>query len=393
MRIVFVQWGNYAEAHRRLAAGRGETFFGQRYTVEYVSGLARRAEDVCQICISEALPEETLDDGVRQLGLRLHPPGGRPRVRELVRLTLAQRPTHLIPNTPLVPLIRAARRAGVDVLPLLADSFRAPGWRARLRYARLAHELRQPAIRWVSNHNVSASRDLERIGVPAEKIVPFDWPPLVRPEDFPPKPAAADPQAPRLLYVGQVTVDKGVGDLVEGLARLVSAGRDARLTIVGVGADRERLEARAAALGLHGRVTFAGRRPHEEIVPTMQAHDVVLVPSRHAYPEGLPMVLYEGLCSRTPLVVSDHPMFASRVRHGRDGLVFPAGDAAALAEQVTRLLDDPALYAALSRDVEEACRGFVIGAPWAELLDHWLGGTPEDDAWLSAHALASPRYR
>ena len=40
----------------------------------------------------------------------------------------------------------------------------------------------------------------------------------------------------------------------------------------------------------------------------MSAHDIVIVPSRHDYPEGLPMTIYEALAMRTPLVVSDHPM-------------------------------------------------------------------------------------
>jgi hypothetical protein len=35
----------------------------------------------------------------------------------------------------------------------------------------------------------------------------------------------------------------------------------------------------------------------------------------------------------------------------------------------------------------------MIGAPWGDLIDHWLGGTPADQAWLADRALDSPRFR
>ena len=137
----------------------------------------------------------------------------------------AQRPTHLVINTPSTPLIRAALKAGLDVYPLLADSFRVSGLKARLRYWWLGRNLAHPKIRWVTNRNLNASQDLVRIGVPARKVVPFDCPPVVSPSDFSPKRQAANADAPRLLYVGQVRIGKGVGGLIDATASLVAAGK------------------------------------------------------------------------------------------------------------------------------------------------------------------------
>ena len=53
----------------------------------------------------------------------------------------------------------------IPVLPMFADSFRAPGLRATLRHKLLAMLLNDPAIQIVSNHNLAASLDLKRIGV------------------------------------------------------------------------------------------------------------------------------------------------------------------------------------------------------------------------------------
>lgn len=393
-RITFVQVGNYAEAFKRFRAGGGEDFFAQRYSVDFVAALAARpdVEEITQVCISADVPEERLENGIRQVGLLYRLPDGTARTRELCDLVLASKPTHLIVNSPITALIRRARKAGVDVFPLLADSFRVPGIKARIRYALLAHELRSPAIRVVTNRNLNASRDLERIGVPPSKIVPFDWPPVVKPSDFPVKSKAADPAAPRLVYVGQVRIEKGVGDLIDAVAALKRAGRRPQLTIVGAG-EIEQFQRHARDAGVEGNVVFAGKLIHPEVLRTMHEGDVVLVPSRHEYPEGMPNVIYEGLCSRTPLVVSDHPMFGTRVRNGEDCLVFPAGNVPALVQSIERLLDDPSYYATLSGHAEEVCARYMIGAPWGDLIDHWLGGTPADQAWLADRALDSPRFR
>ncbi len=392
-RIVFVQVGDYAEGYKRLQAGGAEDFFAQRYSVDFVGELALRddVEEIVQVCISQDLGEEVLPNGVRQLGLVYRPEDGPARAPELIAMVLAQRPTHMIINSPVTALIRAACKAGVDVFPLLADSFRVSGIKAKIRYAWLAHTLRNPAIRWVTNRNLKASQDLERIGIPARKIVPFDWPAVVTPADFPVKTRCTRSQAPHLLYVGQVRVEKGVGDLIDAVARLEEAGREARLTVIGAGKIDD-FERHAEQRGVAARVDFAGKCGHDQVLKAMHEHDVVLVPSRHEYPEGMPNVIYEGLCSRTPLVVSDHPMFGTRVKDGEDCLVFPAGNVEALVGALERLLEDDDLYAALSAHAEEACGNYLIGAPWGELIEHWLGATPEDDAWLADHALDSARF-
>ncbi|MFT5694960.1 MAG: glycosyltransferase involved in cell wall biosynthesis [Myxococcota bacterium] len=393
-RVLFVQGGHYAQAFNRFRAGGDETFFAQKYSVDFVGELAERddVDEVVQLCTTRDLDEQTLDNGVRQLGINQWPAGSPTRTNELVALALSLKPTHMITNTPTTALIRAARKAGIEIFPLLADSFRVAGLKAKLRYWWLAHNLRHRDIRWVANRNLKASQDLERIGIQGSKIVPFDWPAVITPEDFAPKTKAVDATVPNLLYVGQVIVGKGVGDLVDAVARLKSAGVQCRLTIIGNG-DIDSFRKQAAQSGVSDNVAFMGTLPHTEVLAAMHRSDVVLVPSRHEYPEGMPNVIYEGLCTHTPLIVSDHPMFETRVKNGKDCLVFPAGNIDELVAAITRLFDEPALYAALASNAEEACANYLNGAPWGELIEHWLGGTAADDAWLAERSLASPRFR
>jgi glycosyltransferase involved in cell wall biosynthesis len=139
------------------------------------------------------------------------------------------------------------------------------------------------------------------------------------------------------------------------------------------------------------RVTFTSRIPRAEIAPRMHAADAVLVYSRHAYGEGLPGTIYLGLASRTPLVVSDHPMFVAYLRDGDDVLVAPEHAPQALAARLRALFDDEALYARLSRNSDAAFARITHPVLWGEFVERWLRDTPEDRAWLDAQALLNWR--
>jgi glycosyltransferase involved in cell wall biosynthesis len=391
MRLVILQFGPYAEVARRLAAGGAESFYAQKYSIDYVTKLAGRVGDLTVLHLNRDDPEERHRSGVRSLGLELYPPKRRARYFALLRELRRLAPTHLIVLSPLIPVMAWALARGIKLLPLFADSFRADGLRAKLKCALLGRILNNRRIDFVSNHNLAASLDLVRIGVSAAKVLPFDWPALFSPAQMLPKqlPPAGDL---KLVYVGQVSESKGVGDIIEAVRDLRDSpvGRTWRATIVG-GYD-ESLASRVKSLGLEGLVTFAGRLSHDDVIPFMNQHDVVVVPSRHEYPEGLPMTIYEGLCSRTPIVASDNPMFMIKMQDEQSALIFAAGNSARLAEKIRRLETDPALYARLSQGADLAATEFFCPLKYHELIDRWLGGSEEDREILSSFSIASGRY-
>jgi glycosyltransferase involved in cell wall biosynthesis len=393
MRLVFVQHGAYAEAARRLAAGGPETFYAQRYSVDFVAELAGRIGDVRVLHLGHDDPEEQLPSGVRSLGLNLYPQGRRGRHLEVLRLLERLRPTHLVLVSPLPFVLAWALARGVRTLPLFADSFRVPGLKAKAKFTLLARLLNSSRLDWVSNHNVAASLDLVRIGVSPAKVLPFDWPAFLSPSERPPKELRRGDHL-ELAYVGQLAESKGVGDLLSAMAHIArssnGAGPQVRATIVG-GQDPA-FVARARALGIEDRITFPGRISHDDIVPLMNRHDMVIVPSRHEYPEGLPMTLYEAFCSRTPIIASDHPMFRVKLRDGENALIFKAGDAGALADRIRLLAGDPVLYARLSRNAEAAAEQFFCPLKYDELISRWLSNTEEDRNVLSGFSLSTGRY-
>jgi glycosyltransferase involved in cell wall biosynthesis len=387
VRLVFVQFGDYSDAYQRLRKGSGtETYYAQRYTLDFVAELAHTGsvEAVTVITFSRDEPLTELEPRLRTAGVRLYPAGEAARHAELIALVEQQNPTHLIIAAPIVPLMRWGLARDIPVLPLFADSFRGHGLRNQVRNARLAYVLNDPRIRYVANHNLAAALELERIGVVPSKILPYDWPAVVSPKDNEAKRAPALDQPFRLIYVGQVSEAKGVGDAIRALAELKTAGKRCALTVIGEILDQS-LPKLAEQCGVAEQVTFLGTQAHAEVRRAMREHDAVVVPSRHEYPEGLPMTLYEGLCSRTPLIVSDHPMFALRIHPGENALVFEAGSPGALAARILELASDAALYERLSQNAESAADGYLCPLKWDRLITAWLDPAHTED--ISRHRL------
>jgi glycosyltransferase involved in cell wall biosynthesis len=389
MRLTIVQYGgDYRETWERFDRGGKATYQAQRYSVDFVGTLAQRLEQVTVICATTGTAYDTvLPNKVRAIGGGF-PPDFRPR--ELVPLLARTEPDRLILVTPMLPLLDWASTRRVRTLATLADSFQATGLRSRLQHWRLARALNRPIIDWVANHGIGASLSLRNIGVNADKIVPWDWPPSHRPSEHAPR--TLDPARPfSLVYVGSVSEEKGVGDLLRALQRLKQQEVAPALTVVGGDAGRS-MEGLARELDLGGQVRFAGLVANEDVPDAMRAADAVVIPSRHEYAEGLPLTIYEALAARTPIIASDHPMFRGALTHEESALVFPAKKVDALASAIRRLGSDPDLYAHLSASSEAAWQALQLPVTWGALVEHWLSGTTEDQEWIGRHRLTSGLY-
>ena len=391
VRLTIVQYGDYAEAAARFQAGGEANYYAQRYTVDFVARLAERPgiEQVTVISFAADLPEVLTHNGVHTSGVGLYPRDRPARFRELLAAMAATRPTHLVIGAPIAPAIRWGLSQNLSVLPLFADSFRGTGLKGYIRNRLLAWLLNRPAIEYVANHNLAASLDLARIGVARDKILPFDWPEMTLAKDYTAKPAPAPDRPFRLLYVGQLSEPKGVGDTIQALAILRRRGLDAQLTLVGAG-ETDHFMSLARQHGVGEQITLTGLLPHDRVLAEMRAHDIVLVPSHHDYPEGLPMTLYEALCVRTPLVVSDHPMFALRIHDGEQALVHPQRDPEAMADRIERLVSDPRTYEEFSRRAEISVQDYLCPLKWDRLLEDFLDPAARKD--LRRYSLARHSY-
>ncbi len=183
--------------------------------------------------------------------------------------------------------------------------------------------------RYVAISDYVAERLVEG-GFPAAKIT-------VKPNFVPDMRAGADFLAragrPSVLFVGRLTPEKGL-DMILSAWHQVQVASD--LIVVGEG---ER------PLSVSRNVQFTGKLPKEEVYVLMRQASMVVMPG--SWPEPFGRVAVEAFAQGTPVISSDIGGVASIVQHNENGLIFPAGDAQALATAMNTMLADEALRARL----------------------------------------------
>lgn len=184
--------------------------------------------------------------------------------------------------------------------------------------------------------NRDAGRVLRRKGFrgPISVIPQFG----VDPGIYRPEPRKRRPiDEPVVGYIGRVVEEKGVDTLVDALAKIPSRPT---LRIIGGGDQRVNLELRAERLGIRDRVRFEGAVPPERVPQLLNKLDILVLPSRTRpnWKEQFGRILVEAMSSGVAVVGSDSGEIPNVI--GDAGLVFPEGDAAALAAQLRSLIDD-----------------------------------------------------
>ena len=144
---------------------------------------------------------------------------------------------------------------------------------------------------------------------------------------------------PGELLIGSVTRlhDSKGNDYLVDAARLVLDRRpQARFLVLGEGPLRDELEARARRLDLGDRFQFAGFA--RDVARVVSAFDISVFPSLW---EGTPLTVFEALAMGRAIVATDADGLVDVLTHGRDAIVVPKRDAAALAAAMVRLIDEP----------------------------------------------------
>jgi glycosyltransferase involved in cell wall biosynthesis len=391
--LIVLYAGDYYDAYQRMISGKGEAYQHHNYALKSISEFAKQdgVEEVAVLgCATSHEYNHFLDIGFRVIGAGFPPHENPKRLNQIIA---DFRPTHLVLRIPSCSILKWSIKNKVKTITLLADSFCSRDLKSRFKNFRLARLLNHPIVEWVGNHHVNSCRSLQKLGVYSNKIVPWDWPcNAMTPLDFLAKEIDHSRQAYSFFYVGSVSESKGVGDLIDAVALLRKQGIDACLNIAGRGPNLAFFENQAVSLGIRDSINFLGFVPNDKVIYMMRDADIVFVPSRHIYPEGLPLTIYEALCSRTPLIASDHPMFLSNIEDGYSALIFPEKRPQELAKCVLKLLSDPKLYYHISENAYMAWKQLQIPVKWADFIDKWISEKPEDQAWINSHSLSSGRY-
>jgi glycosyltransferase involved in cell wall biosynthesis len=161
--------------------------------------------------------------------------------------------------------------------------------------------------------------------------------------------------------LGTLLPFKGVGTLLHALARTAPHP----FHVLGDGESRSELERLAGELGIQDRVVFRGFLQGRDLEQKLAGARYAVVPSE-CY-ENLPYAAMELMIRGIPVVASNLGGLPELVRDGETGLLFPAGDAGALAERIERLWTK----AELRQELGARARAFVHERAAAEL--HYRG--------------------
>lgn len=138
--------------------------------------------------------------------------------------------------------------------------------------------------------------------------------------------------------VGELTANKNYPVLLRAAAQLTRANKEFVVCIVSDGEERTFLKTLAEETGAQERVVFTGFVPNARTL--LSAFDIFALPSLK---EGLPYVLLEAAHTGLPCVGSDIPGVREVLTEGKTGLLFPPRNEGALAQALTRLIEDASL--------------------------------------------------
>ncbi len=175
--------------------------------------------------------------------------------------------------------------------------------------------------------------------------------------------------APVVLFVGRLTCDKGIPELMKAFLHLSSQFPELRLLLVGCFEDGDPLPVETRkSLETHSRVIFAGAA--RDTAPYYAMADVLVLPSHR---EGLPTVVLEAQAAGKPVVGASATGIVDLVTEGETGLLFPVGDVTALSKAVAKLISDKGLATKLGlAGQEQVQRDFRQEQIWQALHREYL---------------------
>lgn len=268
---------------------------------------------------------------------------------------------------------------GVDVSKFSSE----PGYREAL--ARVFARARLVLAR---SHSLMA--EVRALGCPEEKLrlnrtpIPLDaFPAQVR--------SAPSDGAWRLVQASRLIPKKGLFTTLEALALIIPKFPKLKFVLCGDGPTRSEFVARRDALGLTNHVELRGWLSQAELLAEYQRCHLFLHPSEMtgtADQEGIPNSMLEAMATGLPVVATQHGGIPEAVTHGRDGLLVPEKNPAALSEALTQMLTIPGTLEEFSASAAASVRQNFgleqqvanLEACYREALDEVEDGGPGEDS-------------
>lgn len=142
------------------------------------------------------------------------------------------------------------------------------------------------------------------------------------------------PQGIIIIYTGRLSVEKGVGLLLEGFIKLKDK-KDVSLVIIGEGPLYPHLKKIVERESLRGKVIFI--EPQDEVWEYLFAAEIFVLPS---ISEGMSVSLLEAMAAELAVAASDISANSLLIENEKDGLLFKSGDSDELRRCLEKFIAD-----------------------------------------------------
>lgn len=189
--------------------------------------------------------------------------------------------------------------------------------------------------------------------------------------DLPPPAERPDcNQVRRLLFIGQLRMEKGLREMLDATRNLPA---DCRLQVFGPRMPNTDF----ALFDGHPRASYGGPLTPDAVPRVIAEHDLLLFPS-YWKGEGHPGIIAEAFQCGVPVIATTVGGVPDLVQHQIGGLLIEPCSASQLRDAITQLIDDPALYRRLCRGARQRGESFRSGPHYDRLAAELrrVAGTP-----------------
>ena len=149
----------------------------------------------------------------------------------------------------------------------------------------------------------------------------------------------------RLLFIGRLTKEKGVFDIIEIAKGL--RGQNFKFTLIGDGEAEGDIQRLIKTNMLTREVVLIGKIKHSRIPAYLLESDLLLFPTHH---EGLGLVVLEAILAGRPVIASRTGGIVDLIRDNREGLLLNPGDIEGFRNAIIRL-SDKRVYSKMQRNI------------------------------------------
>lgn len=160
-------------------------------------------------------------------------------------------------------------------------------------------------------------------------------------------------QARKLAYFGRIEENKGIFMILETFGRLKQEFPDLQITFAGSGTAEAELKSEISRIG-DDAITFVGRLNAPEVHEFLDSSDLLLVPTKTTFNEGLAFVVFEAAVHQVPSIVSD---VVPAKDYFKDAcVVFEADKSEELYSAIKGVVSDPIKYQVIKQRLEETIK-------------------------------------